>query len=344
MKIGIWNTAFLGDAILTLPLIHTLARAYPDADLHFYVRKGVEPLFAAQPELAAVHGFAKRGKQKGLSGAYAMGRDLSRQGFDLWISPHTSLRSGLIARWSSIPRRIGYNRPRFNSFFYTHTVDRAFARFDEIERLLRLTGPLDLTPVHEPTLVLPDKALANAAAYFHAMDDAPVLGIHPGSTWPTKQWPEAYFSRVIDLAVEAGARVLVFGGPGEEDVAARVVAGAQTPHKHDRVADLSGHLSLPELAAWLKRLNCYLTGDSGPMHLAWVQGTPVTAIFGPTVKDLGFFPRGERSTVIETSLDCRPCSLHGPKQCPQGHHRCMRDLSPEHVFNDVAAKLDVTHG
>ncbi|MBU1001245.1 MAG: lipopolysaccharide heptosyltransferase II [Proteobacteria bacterium] len=345
MKIGIWNPAFLGDAILTLPLIHTLARGYPDAELHFYVRGGFEPLFAAQPELTEVRGFAKRGKQKGLLSAYALGRKLSHQGFDLWISAHTSLRSGLIARWTSIPQRIGYDRPRFNPFFYTHTVDRAFDRFDEIERLLRLAEPLGLTPVHEPTLVLSNKVLANAAAYFDGLSNAsPVLGIHPGSTWPTKQWPEEYFSRIIDMAVQAGARVLVFGGPGEEDVAARVIAGAETPYKFERVADLSGQLSLPELAAWLKRLDCYLTGDSGPMHLAWVQGIPVTAIFGPTVRDLGFFPRGAGSTVIETDLDCRPCSLHGPKQCPQGHHRCMRDLSPEHVFADVAAKLDVTHG
>jgi len=344
MKIGIWNTAFLGDAILTLPLIHTVARAWPEAELHFYVRGGFQSLFEAQPELAAVHGFSKRGGQKGLLGAYAMGREIAREGFDLWISPHTSLRSGLIARWSSVPRRIGYNRPRFNAFFYTHTVDRAFDRFDEIERLLRLAEPLGIEPVHEPNLVLPDKALAGAAAYFHGLGDGPVLGVHPGSTWPTKKWPEESFSRVVDLALAAGARVLVFGGPGEEDVAARVVAGATHPARHERVADLSGQLSLPELAAWIGRLDCYLTGDSGPMHLAWVQGTPVTAVFGPTVRKLGFFPRGAGSTVIETDLDCRPCSLHGPKQCPLGHHRCMRDLTPERVFADVARKLDVSNG
>lgn len=345
MKIGIWNTAFLGDAVLTLPLIHTVARAWPEAELHFYVRGGFESLFAAQPELAGVHGFAKRGGQKGIMGAYRFGHEISRQGFDLWISAHTSLRSGLIARWSSVPKRIGYDRPRFNSFFYTHTVDRAFDRFDEIERLLRLTGPLDIEPVHEPKLVLPDKALAAAAAYFDGLGhDAPVLGIHPGSTWPTKQWPEAYFSRVVDLALEAGARVLVFGGPGEEAVAARVLAGAENPLKDQRAADLSGQLNLPELAAWIGRLDCYLSGDSGPMHLAWIQGTPLTAVFGPTVRDLGFFPRGENSTVIETDLDCRPCSLHGPKECPLTHHRCMRDLTPERVFADAARKLEVNHG
>lgn len=338
MKIGVWNTAFLGDAVLTLPLLHTLAAGYPDAELHFYVRGGLESLFAAQPELAGVHGFAKRGKQKGAGGVYAMGRTIARQGFDLWISPHTSLRSGLIARWSGIDRRIGYNRPWFNRFFYTHTVDRAFGRMDEIERLLRLVEPLDLKLIAAPTLVLPDAALAKADAFFTRLDGGPVLGVHPGSTWPTKQWPEEYFSDIAKRAAADGARVLVFGGPGEEAVAARVAASAGAG-KTDRIIDISGQLSLTELAAYLNRLDCYLSNDSGPMHLAWVQGTPVTALFGPTVRELGFFPRGDHSTVLETTLPCRPCSLHGPKQCPEGHHRCMRNLTPDTVYADVARKL-----
>ena len=341
MKIALWNTAFLGDAVLTLPLLHTLARGYPGADIHFYVRAGLEGLFAAQPELARVHGFAKRGGQAGLAGAYAMGRAAARERFDLWISAHTSLRSALVARWSSAPRRIGYARPLLNQYAYTHTVDRAFHRLDEIERLLRLASPLALEPVAEPRLVLPGPALERAAAFFHSLGGEPVLGIHPGSTWPTKQWPPEYFTRVLELALAAGMRVALFAGPGEEPLARKVLADARAPHKTERVADLCGALALPDLAAHIGGLGCYLTGDSGPMHLAWVQGVPVTAIFGPTVRRLGFFPRGPHSTVLEADLPCRPCSLHGPRACPLGHHRCMRDVTPEAAFASVAALMGI---
>jgi heptosyltransferase-2 len=141
------------------------------------------------------------------------------------------------------------------------------------------------------------------------------------------------------MALAAGMRVALFAGPGEEPLARGVLAGAASPHKAERVADLSGALPLPDLAAHIGGLGCYLTGDSGPMHLAWVQGVPVTAIFGPTVRQLGFFPRGERSTVLEVDLPCRPCSLHGPRACPQGHHRCMRDVTPEMAFASVAAQM-----
>ncbi len=112
-----------------------------------------------------------------------------------------------------------------------------------------------------------------------------------------------------------------------------------SPEEGRRIVSLAGALSLPELAAVIKRLSCYLTNDSGPMHLAWPQRTPVIALFGPTVRELGFFPRGAGATVMELPLPCRPCGLHGPQKCPQGHHKCMRDMTPEMVWRNVAATL-----
>ncbi len=116
----------------------------------------------------------------------------------------------------------------------------------------------------------------------------------------------------------------------------RILAAAPDPA---RLLDLSGRLSLPVLAACLGRLACYLTNDSGPMHLAWAQRTPVVALFGPTVRAHGFYPRGEGATVFETPEPCRPCGLHGHDSCPLGHHRCMTAITPDLVWPDVAGKL-----
>ena len=141
-------------------------------------------------------------------------------------------------------------------------------------------------------------------------------------------------------AAARGAHVLVFAGPGEEGVARDVIALSElkgNPLLHD----LSCALTLPELAAYLRMLNCYVSNDSGPMHLAWAQHTPVTALFGPTVRELGFFPRGDSAKVFEVSLECRPCGLHGPHHCPKKHHRCMVDIDVEAVWRDVAGKLGV---
>jgi heptosyltransferase-2 len=342
-KIGVWQTAFLGDAVLTLPLLRALKDRYPDAEIHFFVRAGVQSVFEGQPEIAQVRPFAKRGTQKSLNAAVRLGWEIGREGFDLWISTHTSLRSALVAGATGIKRRIGYNRPWYNRVAYTETVDRRFGELAEIERLMELVRPLGINgPAPEARLVLPGKAVQVADHFWETFGfDRPVLGIHPGSTWPTKCWPVEYFGEIVSRAANEGAHVLVFAGPGEEAVAAQVVDLAQADPQ--RVTNLAGQLSLPELAAYLGRLDAYLTNDSGPMHLAWTQDVPLVALFGPTVEKLGFFPRGANSTVLENDgLACRPCGLHGPRKCPKDHFKCMRDLTPDRVWEALKVKLGLS--
>jgi heptosyltransferase-2 len=343
-RIGLWNTAFLGDAVLTLPLLQSLRLRYPEARIDFYVRQGLEGLFRAHPALENVYGQAKGGGAAGLARLAATARDVAGRGYDLWISAHTSPRSGLVALASRAPLRIGYTKPALNRLFYTRRVDRRFGELDEIERLLELLRPLGSGPLSTwPELALPEEARARAEALFAPLD-GPVLGMHPGSVWGTKRWPAASFAEIGIRATRQGAQTLLFAGKGEEGVAHEVhtrMLAVLPPELHSRVRDCSGALDLPLLAACLGRLSCYLTNDSGPMHLAWAQLTPVTALFGPTVRSLGFFPRGEGSTVCEIDLPCRPCGLHGPQTCPLGHHHCMTLLTPDLVWPDVCKKLFV---
>ncbi len=337
-KIGVWNTAFLGDAVLTLPLLQTLKQTWPEAELHFFVRGGLEDLFRAQPELAAVRVFAKRGTQKGVRALFDYSEQLRTEGFDCWISPHRSLRSGLLALRSGIAQRVGYDSPWWNRLLYTRTVPRRFRELEEIERLLELLRPLGVTSFDTwPRLVL-DPAAEARARELVPQGQGPVLGLHPGSVWPTKRWPAAWFGLVAAKAIEQGARVCVFGGPDEKELAAEVLRYIPEAFR-DRVQDLSGRCSLSELAACISLLDCYLSNDSGPMHLAWCQRVPLVALFGPTVRSLGFFPRGERTTVLEKYLDCRPCGLHGGKHCKEEHHACMRELTVSEVWEAVAAYL-----
>ena len=350
-SLGVWNTAFLGDAVLTLPLVQTLREAYPDAVIDFWVRKGFGSLFAPHPAITNVFEYDKRGADKGLFKAARLGGFLGRKRYGLWIGAHASPRSGMIARWTSAKIRIGYDHPHLNRWLYTHLVPRRFNDLDEIERLLQLLGPLGLcergiSPQTWPDIALAPEAEAKAGTFFATLSarfpGAPVLGLHPGSTWGTKRWPAGYYASIAAKTAEEGAVALVFGGPDERADAAEVAATAidlAAPSARERIFDVAARWSLPELAAVIKRLACYITNDSGPMHLAWAQRVPVTAIFGPTVRELGFFPRGENSTVLEASVPCRPCGLHGPQICPHGHHRCMTDISPAMVWDDAAPKL-----
>lgn len=334
-SIAVWQTAFLGDAVLTLPLIHTLAEAYPGIPLDLYVRQGVDPLFLAQRELRKVYGFAKRGAHKGIRGALALGAFLHDQNYDVLISVHRSFRSALVARRSGIAMRIGYDTPFYNKLAYTHTVSRRFSQLEEIERQLQLVLPLNIThKIPTPRLDLVPEVEANVDNFFHSHVNGPCIGLNPGSVWATKRWPTEYFGQVADMAASQGLQVIIFGGPGEEETVRQVIEATQ-PETRPALLNMAAKLNLPELACFISRLDAYLTNDSGPMHIAWTLGTPTVALFGPTVESLGFFPRGSHSRVLQTELGCRPCGLHGGQTCSQGHHRCMRDISPQLAWNTM---------
>lgn len=371
-RIAVWNTAFLGDAILTLPLLQSLKAAYPSYIIDFYVRKGLAPLFNANPHITTVYEFDKKTARTPAS-ILEFGRRLQCREYDIWISAHQSPRSAIIARCSKAPLRIGYKHGLISSLCYTRTVDRCFEGKQEIERVLGLLEPLGIPATSNwPDLVLPSAALKKATEIFSAFGNAKVIAIHPGSVWATKRWPAEYYARLAlaatgckpdaaakienasafdagcttgsaDNAASAGVQVVLFAGPGEEEIAGQVrtafEAKADVASKA-RFTDLTAELSLPELAACIGRLNCYVSNDSGPMHMAWAQHVPLVAIFGPTVTQLGFAPRGDSSVLLEMDgLKCRPCGLHGHDACPKGHHECMRSITPEMVWERVQTLL-----
>ena len=342
-RIAVWNTAFLGDAVLTLPLLQSLKLAYPEAKIDYYVRCGVGSVFEAHPAISKVYEYDKRGKEKGLSSILRLGKSLAARNYDLWISTHTSMRSGYLARASRAKMRIGYKEAVLGRLCYTHQVLRRFGELEEVERLLALLAPLGNIPLSTwPELVLPPAVRLDADNFFAALGNGPVLGQHPGSVWATKQWPLAYHAELAAKAVQSGAKVLLFASPAEKEMSNQIMAMLKNKLDAEallRVHDLSGKLSLPSLAAYLAKLNCFVVNDSGPMHLAWAQHVPVVSAFGPTTRNLGFAPRGPRAVVLEVELPCRPCNLHGPQVCPLGHHNCMKLITPEMMWAAVKPVL-----
>lgn len=106
---------------------------------------------------------------------------------------------------------------------------------------------------------------------------------------------------------------------------------------------LAGKIGLGDLAALLARARALVVNDSGPGHVASAVGTPVVAVFGPTVPAFGYTPWGERNTIVEhPALTCRPCDSHGPQVCPLRHHRCMTEIPAERVIAALAGVLGLT--
>ncbi|MBI3012912.1 MAG: glycosyltransferase family 9 protein, partial [Elusimicrobia bacterium] len=162
----------------------------------------------------------------------------------------------------------------------------------------------------------------------HIPEGKMLIGMNPGSMWKTKRWLPEYFAQVADtLQKERNCQIILFGSDQDKTAVRSVCSFMKSP-----VINLCGKTDLKTLTSLISRCSLFITNDSGPMHLASAAGVPLVAIFGPTTRELGFFPLGDKSVVVELELPCRPCSLHGGDRCPLKHFKCMRDLRPEVVL------------
>ena len=157
--------------------------------------------------------------------------------------------------------------------------------------------------------------------------DAPLAALAPGAAHATKRWPATHWDQLAALLRAAGMAPVLLGGPGDRSLGAELAGTA---------VSAVGEFSLQETGALLARARVLVSNDTGVMHMATGVGTPVVALFGPTVAAFGFFPYNARATVLQRDLDCRPCSAMGSARCPMGHHRCLVDISPADVMTAVA--------
>ncbi len=161
-----------------------------------------------------------------------------------------------------------------------------------------------------------------------------IVAIAPGAAHATKRWPLEHWQALVAKNVQDGFAVAVVGGPDDAPLGAALAHNSK-----GRVVSSAGHFGLQATGALLQRARALVSGDTGVMHMATAVGTPVLALFGPTVEAFGFFPYSRRAAVLELPLPCRPCSTQGGPRCPLGHHRCMLDLQPTAVFEALRRTL-----
>ncbi len=333
-RILVLQTAFLGDAALTVPLVKALRRRFPASKISVLCRPETADLFRGPADEALEDD--KRGAGLGVSRFFRLVKKLRKRRFDLAIVPHRSFRSAVLAFAARAPERVGFDASA-GSWLFTRLVPFSWLMHD-LERNLSLLGPLG-----------PDEAILNGmepspdgrvAARLLAAGRDPsrrLVGVHPGSVWATKRWPAERFAALVSrLCREAGAQVVLVGGAGDRPLAASVrEASGAGPD----CLDWTGETTLPELIELMRELSLFVTNDSGPMHLATASGVPTLAFFGPTTRELGFFPYGQGHRVLEKDLPCRPCGLHGAKACPEGHFLCMRLITADEAYRNALEML-----
>ncbi|HEX9578535.1 MAG TPA: glycosyltransferase family 9 protein [Myxococcales bacterium] len=308
-RVLVIQTAYLGDTVFTSALVGALARRWA-VDLCVALRS--RDVARAIPGVGQVHVFDKTGADRGLSGLRRMAARLA--GYDLAVLPHRSLRTALLAWLAHVPERVGF-AGSLPALLYTervHTSEKAFLRQEaDLARALGVEpGPMLLRPLPE--------WIASARAALGTSDKLAALCV--GSEWETKIWPIGRMAALARLLEARGLRPVLLGGPREKALAAQIPGCIDTTG--NPVGEALAIISMSALC---------IGGDTGLVHAARALGVPTVALFGPT--DPGAHDFAPRQRAVSLGLSCSPCTAHGSRRCPLGHHRCMRDLDEQRVLS-----------
>ncbi|HME59758.1 MAG TPA: lipopolysaccharide heptosyltransferase II [Candidatus Binatia bacterium] len=335
----ILQTSFLGDTVLTLPLICEVRRRFPVRKLSVLCLPVGRELLQDHPAIDEIITYDKKNFHRGWAGLCHVAETVKENKFTIALTPHKSLRSALILYLAAIPQRIGFRQSR--GWFLFHRRAARDPKCHDVERNLSVLQAFGLKAEDcRRTIELPvkpdlqnsvDRKLEELGLNNHDR----IIGVNPGSVWPTKRWSAAGFGALIRMLREKhGCQVLLFGGSDDADVVQDVQRQCG-----EAAISLVGRIDLHELPAAISRCHVFVTNDSGPMHIAVARQVPIVAVFCATTPDLGFYPYTNNAIVVQRRLACRPCASHGGRRCPLGTEDCIRAILPETVLLAVEKLL-----
>jgi heptosyltransferase-2 len=328
----------VGDVVLSSPLVRALHARYPDCQIDFLVKAEYADLVRFNPHVAQVIQFPGGGT---LGDLVRLRRTVISSRYDLIIDIHDSIRSRYLSAGAGKVTRV--NKRKFARMLLVNFKLDVYDRFggapDVAARYLETVIPWGILDDGEgPDLFFPPDVKAAVERLLGAEHVEPgtmCIGVCPCARHGNKMWPgERFAESAGHLAEQHGLPVLLFGGADEREMCGAIEGAINGAHPRASVLNLAGRLSLLETGCAMDRCAVVLANDTGLMHIAEARGVPVVAVFGPTVREFGFFPRGARATVIERpGLSCRPCTHIGLPRCPLGHFRCMKEIAPRAVID-----------
>ena len=327
-KILLIQTAFPGDAILTLPLIQELKKKNPHHSIDVLCIPATAEIFSASPSVSSVIIFDKKGKQKSFFSFIVFIKELKTRSYDIVYSPHRSLRSALIALNSGAKDTYGYENSSLK-FAFKHTV-----WYDplahEVKRNLEFIGDdySDDKWRLIPEIIVPAETKKKVQQFFSDNKIDKFIAIAPGSVWETKKYLVEYYKQVLDHFVSKQYQIILVGGIKDKELCEDLRKGSE-----GIVHIIAGDFSFIDTIELLKRTSLLICNDSAPTHLGMCADIPVLTIYCSTVPQFGFYPYNKNSDYISyDNLICKPCGIHGYKSCPIGTFDCAKLLVPDLII------------
>jgi heptosyltransferase III len=331
-RILVTRMKFIGDVVLTTPVIRSLRHALPDAWIAYMGDAGAVTLLEQNPYLNEIIPFDFSAPT--LREQPRVAWLLRRRKFDTVIDLFGNPRSALLTRLSGAPVRVGLDRPG-RGRFYTVRVHDAPQRKTAVgfhEQFIRAIG---IEPAfHAPEIFLTGEE--KRAGQQMLARERRVVVLHPGATWPAKKWtPEGFAGVAVRLQKEQNVDVVLTGGPKDADVVQQVTALAS--------GGLRSFVGLPlrQLAALYATAAVVVSNDAGSMHIAAASGTPTIGLFGPGEEDIWFpYDAGKGHKALRKDVPCHPCHLDVCTREGAGFMECMKLLTVDEVLGAVSAALD----
>ena len=342
-RILVTRLRFIGDIILTTPLLAALKKQFPKSEIDYLAEPPYIDLLQNHPLISNLYSFnktfyANSSFLKSFQSQWDLIQRLRNRKYDLAIDLFGIPRSALLIKLTKASVRVG-GCFRYRSHLYTHCFKtnqdwKTAIDFHNLA-LKRIGISKNLEP---PKIYLSKLELDWAQKYLSqkGLDlTKPIVGIHPGATWPAKIWPKERFVQLANkINRELKYSVFFTFGPNENEIS-KAIQG-----KIDSKVLVGEVLPLRKLAAVLACCSVYISNDCGPLHLAPAVGTPTIGIFGPSVPEIWFpYKKENGHRLMIKDIDCRPCHKD---ECPI-EHQCMDWISVEQVFENLIEVLE-NHG
>jgi heptosyltransferase II len=336
-RILVIQTAFLGDAVLTLPMIRKLKELNSNSTIDVLCIPASKEIFQLSTIINEIIVIDKKGEHKSFFSLLKIARQIRAKKYDRIYSPHRSFRTSILVLQSGVKETYGFSN---SSMFHVYKYLTEYrSNHHEVQRNLDLIG---YNYSELGWKVLPEIKIAESTdkVVKHFLKNNDVnhgfAVIAPGSIWNTKKYPLEYYDQVVKYLISRGLKVIIIGSKQEESIG----KSFEIKFKGDLVSS-TGIFTITESIALLKNSKILITNDSAPTHFGVCADIPVLTLYCSTVPDFGFYPYNNKSRWLSyAGLECKPCGIHGLFKCPLKHFQCGYMLESGLVISAIEEILN----